>query len=584
MTLRPLPTLYAVSAAVAALILGPLLGGGHLLFRDAVSTPRSHLTDAALGLGLLPPRAVPQEWLLAVMSSVVDGGIVVMALLAAALICAGVGFGLLALRLVPAAGVSGASIAAVVGIWNPFVVERLLQGHWSLLAGYATLGWLALWVRRLATESRSGWDWLRLGGLCAVAGLTPTGSLFAAVVAVAAAATALPGWRWRPVLAGCGIWVLGSLPWLAATALGSASTSADGPGGAATAFGLRSEPLLGPLGTAAGLGGIWNADAVPTSRAGPWAAVATLVFLAVVAAGGAWLWRRRRSTGRASDDDRLLCALVVLGAATVMLVAVTAAGPGQALLGWLIDTVPGTGLLRDAQKYLALAVPMVAVAVAAAVAALRVWLPAGFAVAIALLLTVAPLPDAAWGVGGELRPVTYPDDWAAVAELVPADAGPVALWPPGTFRQYDFADAVSLSPAPRMLRAPVLESGELRVDGAIVDPPHPAVNAVNQALRDGGDPAVLAGLGVSWVLVEKGTPTDLDSPPILLARTTQPVFDGADLALYRVDSAAMNPSFGPAEPWRRAAMWTAHVLWLGLAVAGVGVAAVRYSGQIRTNP
>ena len=64
-------------------------GPGYLLHRDAVSTPRSHLSDAALGLGGAAPRAVPQDFLIAVTSTVLDGGFVVKALLLAGLVCAG---------------------------------------------------------------------------------------------------------------------------------------------------------------------------------------------------------------------------------------------------------------------------------------------------------------------------------------------------------------------------------------------------------------------------------------------------------------------------------------------------------------
>ena len=63
------------------LILGPLLGPGYLLLRDAVSTPRSYLTDSALGLTDAAARAVPQDASLATLSVVVDGGLVVKAIL-----------------------------------------------------------------------------------------------------------------------------------------------------------------------------------------------------------------------------------------------------------------------------------------------------------------------------------------------------------------------------------------------------------------------------------------------------------------------------------------------------------------------
>ncbi|MGB7363087.1 MAG: hypothetical protein WA931_08635, partial [Rhodococcus sp. (in: high G+C Gram-positive bacteria)] len=56
----------AWSVALSAAVLGPLLGallpgGDYLLLRDAVSTPRSYLTDSALGLTDSAARAVPQD-------------------------------------------------------------------------------------------------------------------------------------------------------------------------------------------------------------------------------------------------------------------------------------------------------------------------------------------------------------------------------------------------------------------------------------------------------------------------------------------------------------------------------------------
>jgi hypothetical protein len=120
---------------LALAVTAPLLAPGYLLIRDAVSTPRSYLTDAALGLGENAPRAVPQDFAVAALSAVVDGGIVVKALLIAGLFLAGWGAGRLAGRLLPDAGMPGQLVATTVAIWNPYVAERLLQGHWSLLVG-----------------------------------------------------------------------------------------------------------------------------------------------------------------------------------------------------------------------------------------------------------------------------------------------------------------------------------------------------------------------------------------------------------------------------------------------------------------
>ena len=48
----------------------------------------------------------------------------------------------------------GQFVAATVAIWNPYVAERLLQGHWSLLVGYGCLPWVAYAMRPVAHRRR----------------------------------------------------------------------------------------------------------------------------------------------------------------------------------------------------------------------------------------------------------------------------------------------------------------------------------------------------------------------------------------------------------------------------------------------
>lgn len=550
---------------MCGVMLGPVLfGGGYLLYRDAVSTPRSFITDAALGIGPLPPRAVPQDWFVAVTSSVIDGGVVVLLTLAAAVLLAAVGYGRLASRLVPESGKTGAVAAAVVSVWNPFVAERLLQGQWGLLVGYAALGWIVVAVADLAAGDIRLVRWWQLGALLAVAGLTPTGSVLGLGVAVAAAGVA----RIRTTAGIAALWVCSAAPWLMSTALGSASISSDGQAGV-RAFGLRSEPLLGPFGSALGLGGIWNADAVPTSRMSWWALVATGGLLAVTLVGSTMLWRSR--SGRRLRERRMIRRLAVLAVVTVIVVAVTAFGPGQSVLGAVVDAVPGAGLLRDSQKFLALAVPFAAAATAATVVVLRRYVPAGFAFAAVALLVVAPLPDLGWAVGGRISAVTYPADWAAVAAIVPANEGSVALWPPGTVRHYRFTESPSLDPAPRMLRAPVIESGELRVDGALVDRPDSTAQRAVEVMASGDSPQKLAELGVGWVLVERDqSGRDIQGantlPPVLVNLT--PRYSGDDLILFRIDGTE-SPAASSAD---RSLVWAAHLFWLAMIVGGGAVA------------
>ena len=274
----------------------PLLAPGYLLLRDAVSTPRSYLSDAALGLSGAAPRALPQDFAVALASHLVDGGVVVKVLLVAGLWLAGWGCARLAAAVLPDAGVPGQFVAATLAIWNPYVAERLLQGHWSLLVGYGCLPWVAATMLRMRT-SQSAPLWPEICALAfwtALAGFTPTGLMLAATVALACSLAPGPGRPRRLCAAlGLGIAVVAALPWLvAATVSGSLSSSqAEG----VTAFAARAEPGLGTLGSLASLGGIWNAEAVPDSRTTLFAVVAAVVLLG---RGGG------RPTGRRAHADR----------------------------------------------------------------------------------------------------------------------------------------------------------------------------------------------------------------------------------------------------------------------------------------
>ncbi|ELB87784.1 hypothetical protein Rwratislav_38067 [Rhodococcus wratislaviensis IFP 2016] len=126
------------SLLLALLILGPLLGPGYLLLRDAVSTPRSYLTDSALGLTDAAARAVPQDALLATLSVVVDGGLVVKAILLLALWAAGWGAARMVRAVLPTAGLGPRLVAATVTVWNPYVAERLLRGARGAVRGRGT--------------------------------------------------------------------------------------------------------------------------------------------------------------------------------------------------------------------------------------------------------------------------------------------------------------------------------------------------------------------------------------------------------------------------------------------------------------
>lgn len=523
---------YALVLTLA--VTAPLMAPGYLLLRDAVSTPRSYLSDAALGLSQAAPRALPQDFFLALTSHVIDGGIVVKALTVSALLLAGCGAARVA-AVVLDATLGAQLVACTVAIWNPYVAERLLQGHWSLLVGYAALPWVAAAsFSRTSQDGQRTTSWPHLVFWIALAGLTPTGLLLAVIVALVCCRS------WRNLWVVLGVGVGAALPWLVATVVARSVLPVASAG--VPAFAARAEPGLGTLGSLAGLGGIWNAAAVPVSRTTLFAVAGTAALLIVVALGARRAWEALSARP-----------LLVLSAVAVVGPAVLATASGLAFLDWLIRLAPGTGVLRDGQKWVALAMPGYALAAAAAVEVLRRWLPAVAAATGCALVLLAALPDLAWGVGGQLRSVQYPVGWHAVAAHINADPRPVAVLPPDVIRQFAWAGtAPVLDPLPRWVSAEVLVTGDLDIGGRTVPGEGVRARAVQQMLVRGADVSQLAAAGVGWVVVEG------DAPALSLPI----IYRDKDISLYRVG--------GAAEPATdRGLLIAAHLVWLGLLAGGL---------------
>ncbi|MDX1892283.1 hypothetical protein [Mycolicibacterium sp. 050158] len=540
----------AYALVLALTVTAPLLAPGYLLLRDAVSTPRSYPTDAALGLTQAAPRALPQDFAVALASHVLDGGLVVKLLLIGGLWAAGWGAARLSAVALPAAGAGGQFVAATLAIWNPYVAERLLQGHWSLLVGYGCLPWVAATVLRLRSEPAGG-RWWPLPFWIALAGLTPTGLMLAAVVALACCAASGEGRSRRlcaAVSLGCA--VLGALPWLVAPVLAGSLSLSQATG--VTQFAARAEPGLGTLLSLAGLGGIWNGQAVPSSRTTPFAVVGTGVLLAVVAVGMPAAWRRVPARP-----------LLVLALVAVVAPALMATGPGLAAVEAVVRAVPGLGVLRDAQKWVALAMPGYAVAGAGAVVTLARRVPRGATAAVCCVALLAVLPDLAWGVGAKMVAVRYPAGWTMAAALIDADPRPVAVLPEDSMRRFGWAgDAPVLDPLPRWVSADVLTTGDLVIGGRIVPGEGVRARRVQDLIRSGAGADELARAGVGWVVVEGGGQPRLALP---LA------FADDDLAVYRVGGDHPRAS-------HRGIMIAAHLVWLATLLTGamgMAVAAVR---------
>lgn len=344
-----------------------LMPGEAFALRDMMVFDAMALTRASLGWGDLAARNVPQDALLGILPWPVAFVRVFMVAAAGCAAWAGHRFGRTPF---------GQAAAMTVAVWNPFVVERLLQGQWSLAAA----AWLLPLVALGCVPASGLAHWL--------ASLTPTGAL--------AAACFSRGWR------GVAVSVCTCLPWVVAGVF--ASTPGTSSAASAAAFAPRAEAYAGTLGSLLGLGGIWNGQAVPASRE-----LGFALFGVALCALLAFAWR---------SVPRRFLLLAALGFAVAL-------ASWAGLTAPAIQHLPGGGLLRDGQKWLILAIPSF-VAAAGALEPRRALAAAAFALlqvpdAPVALAALAPTTVEVPAVDHRGRDVLFESRPA----LVPIDGHPV---------------------------------------------------------------------------------------------------------------------------------------------------------------
>lgn len=475
-----------------------------LALRDMMVLPHPALTHAALGFGDLPARSAPQDGVLALVGRVVPATWFVAVLMVASASAAA----WVAARVGSRPWTKAA--AMTVAVWNPFVVERMLQGQWSL----ALAGWLlpAVALCRGPAQLLAMWG----------ASLTPTGGLFALL-------TSLSTPRRLPLLfslACCSPWLFPAL----LSALSSAAIGGPGNGtvtaASAAAFAPRAEAFAGTLGSMLGLGGIWNADAVPASRSTGFAVAGIALFAVLCLA-----WRH---------IPRPLLVLAGVGF-TIPLVSWLLPG----LMAWLVSTVPGAGLFRDAQKFVALALPAFVVA-AGRLDRVDLRLPV-----VALLLALTQVPDAPRAVAA-LAPVhvAVPDIDHQGRDVFFDDRPYLLTRPDGT---------PIVDPATKAMN--VVESGELTVDGVTVDAPSPRWRAAQDIF---------------------GTITANDSAaPIDDSLAAQRFYSDPEVALIIRPDGAVEDTGYPARPLPRSGI-ALLALWMLLPLLAFAPVFLRLASQRRS--
>lgn len=504
-----IPTTLLAFAAVC----WPLFQPGMLATRDMLIPPHPALpsTDTVSTL-----RSQPQGTILAVIGRVMDAGVAVRLLLAVA---AGIG----ALGVYHLTKASRTVAPMVLGtallIYNPFSVERLLQGQWSLLMAAWILPALAA-----AGLARSLW----LVPLILLASLTPTGWILAVITALTwwcAARGARPARR--TALISALVVAVAALPW--ALPAVAASHTVTTTAASAHAFAARAQHGVATLGALAGFGGIWNGQVVSVSRSVGYFAwcgvILALVWLCLLIVA----WRK----------DFLLAGrrvrwgvLIGLAVAAIGLPAVAATGPGLWVMGQAMESVPGAGLLRDTSKFVCLAIPC-AIAGGGAFQGgwSRVW-----AGTVGLLIFLN-IPTAVVDVR-PLTPVPVPDFWVRAQEAVGSSAsqgGQVVVLPAGSYRMLQGRPVVE--PAGKFLPLPVADPGALVVSGSVVGVDNPQAWEVVSFLSDPSHTvqqarAFALDRGVRWLIVEQ-CGSRCESLPIVQAATV--VVESPQVVLMAVE-------------------------------------------------
>ena len=480
---------------LALLVLAPVLAPGYVLSYDMVFVPDLAMRSDFLGLGSGLPRAVPSDAVVAVLDEVLPGMVLQKVVLFGALVLAGTG----ARRLVPGGSPVAQLAATSLYVWNPYVAERLVIGHWPTLLAYAALPFVVDAGRRWRDGERALPAlvlWLLLGAL------SPAGGVVTGVAAL------VFGLRRPQAAQGRNLALLGAVaavnaPWVVAGLLHAGAAVTDPVG--AEVFAAGPEGRLPTVFAVLGLGGVWNAEVVPASRLGMLGWVSLVVVVALCAAGARSWWS---AVDRRTRWGTVVCAGLGL---TVAL----AGSLAPHIMAALVAEVPGGGLLRDGSRFL----PLLAIGEAAlfgsgaaVVAGLLRDRTARRALAVGgVLVPLAMLPDLALGVGGRLQPVAYPPAYAAGRSALDQQrgggGGDVLVLPFTSYRAPAWNGGRRvLDPLGRYLDVNYVASDVLSVSGKALAGEDPRVRAAARAL-DLGSAArrstALAQLGIGYVVTDR---------------------------------------------------------------------------------
>ncbi|MGC2296774.1 MAG: hypothetical protein WA695_08820 [Candidatus Dormiibacterota bacterium] len=498
-----------VPTAITAWCLHPLVLPGFILQVDAVFGPRSPLS--------LEGVAAP----LVLLSHLLGGALAGRVFVSGALFLCGFGPMVLLRQQTWLAQIP----AALLGMLNPFVYDRLIEGQWGVAAALGILFlWLAFWE---ALQCQPGW---KGAALCALAGWSAVvlDEHVVGVIVVLAGASLLwhPSWRNHSSI----LWGTVSFLILGAMLLYALPPFFLGHDtGSYYAVQHFGRPDLVEFRAASGSYGLWpnlvglygfwpeRLGRIPLLSAGaPWWPVSTAVLVALAVAGA--LVRRERAW------------LLLAGLFGLAIAGSTATALGQDVFLWLMKRVPLVGAYREPQKWNELWLLAVVVLGAETLS----WLArrpgprwaadlAGLAAAVMVLAVI--FPNGA-GVLRELPatiiPVEYPPGWTQAASYLQDHVSPrtpVVVLPWSLYETLPFTgNLLTANPASVVFPGHLISPNDIQIPGVVTEastPAHLAQVAINPRPPSCALQRTLRRLGVHWAIVEPAPGGNADAVTLM---------------------------------------------------------------------
>lgn len=443
-------------AALALTVLGPLLRPGYLLLLDAPAGPElefpSFFPVASEGQLVQASPILTAHRLFGLLHPQLPNKIAI----AAVIFLGGVGLYRFLRR---HAGLSRAAslVGGTVFVVNPYVYDRMLAGQILILLGYALLAWALPSLARVAREGKRDDVLITLAwtGAVTVVDVHVGGmALLLLIAAIVFSPSRIVAKLGLIALGVAGLvalnsyWILPSILANEAARLGSGDFIAYSPYPRSPA--ILPHVLL--------LHGFWRLEfetpltARPASFLGTWLPIAATAMYGLVRSAGSHKWVRPTT---AFGTACLIALVLGMGRSFA---------PTAPIAKWLFTNVPGYGIYREPQKWIALIALAYGVFTAVGIDRLAHVLGRFKRNLGIVVIAAAALPlmstSLLWGFGGRVDVSQFPVGWERADEETAGNDGSVLVFPWFLYQPLEFAGFRTIAnPAPEVFRRPTLISG-----------------------------------------------------------------------------------------------------------------------------